>query len=121
MRPKHTPPDENQNVENDKLREAGCLCIVVSNLPGRRHRGPAHENPLDTFVLSPDRSCWLQVEWKIEPGSPFTDNEKEYFKYLGIRDYVELGLEPLAQWRQTGIPVIVAWRAEQVLDVFEVI
>ena len=117
-RPRHTPPDENQNAENAKLREAGCVCVVTSDLPGRRHKGPASENPLDTFVLSPDRSAWLQVEWKAGPCETFTDNEQEFFMALGMWDYVEMGLFPLAQWQQTGIPVVVAWRAEQVLEVF---
>ena len=118
-RPRHTSPDDNQNAENAKLRESGCVCIVVSDLPGRRHNGPASENPLDTFVLGPDHLAWLQVEWKAGPGESFTPNEREYFQRLWIWDYIESGLlKPLAQWQQTGVPVVVAWRAEQVLEVF---
>lgn len=118
-RPRRTPPDANQNAENDKLRAAGCTCVVTSDLPGRRHRGPAHENPLDTFVMDPDGQAWLQIEWKTGPKELFTPNEQEYFEYQGIWDYVSSGvLEPLAQWRQTGRPIVVAWKAEQVLKVF---
>lgn len=118
-RPRHTPPDENQNRENDKLRAAGCICIVTSDLPGRRHKGKCHENPLDTFVLGPDRQCWLQVEWKAGPKALFTPNEQQYFEHLGIWDAIGARvLEPLAQWRQHGRAIVVAWEAEQVLEVF---
>lgn len=111
-RPKRTRPDANQSAERKKLIGWGYTCVDTHNLPGNETG-----NPLDEFVMSPG-GTWLQVEWKTHAGAKFTDNEREYFKHLGIWDIVELWLEPALQWRQHGVPVVVAWTAEQVREVF---
>ncbi len=114
QRPRRTVPDRNQAAEHAKLRGWGCLCIDVHDLPGNETA-----NSLDAFVLSPCGRYWLQVEWKVGPSASFTDNEVAYFKHLGIWDSVETRiLEPLAQIRQHGKPIIVAWEAMQIMDVF---
>ena len=111
-RPKHTRPDANQPAERAKLREWGYVCVDVHNLAGNET-----DNPLDEFVMSP-AGTWVQVEWKTGPSAPFTDNEVAYFKHVGVWDAAEARiLEPLAQWRQHGQAVVVAWEAEQVRDV----
>jgi len=112
-RPKRTKPDANQPAEHAKLTDCGCVCINVHDLPGNET-----SNPLDAFVMSPG-GMWVQVEWKTRAGAKFTPNEKEYFKSLGIWDHVQLWLDPVALWRQTGLPVVVAWKAEQVVELLE--
>lgn len=112
-RPRRTLPDANQKAEHAKLTGWGCVCYDVHNLPGNEV-----SNPLDAFILSPCKRFLLQVEWKVAPGAPFTDNEEAYFKSLGIWDLVQLWLDPVVLYEKTGIPVVVAWKAKQVMDVF---
>jgi len=112
-RPKRTLPDANQKAEHAKLTGWGCVCYDVHNLPGNEA-----SNPLDAFIFSPDKLRWLQVEWKVAPGAPFRPSQEAYFKSLGIWDLVLLWLDPVVLYEKTGIPVVVAWKAEQVMDVF---
>lgn len=113
-RPRRTLPDRNQAAEHAKLRRWGCAVIEVHNLPG-----DPKSNPLDAFVLSPCKRYWLQVEWKVGPSAPFRPSQIEYFKSQGIWDSVETRvLEPLAQIRQHGVMIVVAWEAMQIMDVF---
>ena len=114
-RPKRTRPDANQKAEHAKLTGWGCVCYDMHNLPG-----DPKANPLDAFIFSPDKLRWLQVEWKVAPGSKFRPSQEAYFKSLGIWDLVQLWLEPVVLYEKTGIPVVVAWKAEQVMDVFSV-
>jgi hypothetical protein len=115
-RPRRTKPDQVQNQENNKLREYGCRCIILSDLPGKRHKGPALENPLDTLVLSPCHRFFLLVEYKNGPLDDFTENEVEFFDSLGLWPVV---YPPVIMWCKYGVPVIAAWMAEQIMEVFE--
>ena len=117
-RPRHTKPDENQPAERAKLIADGYTCNDVHDLPGKTF-SPG-ENPLDEFVKHPTLQVWVQVEWKTPDARKlFTHNETVYFKAEGVWDAVESGmLEPAAQWRQHGIPVVVAWTAEQIVELF---
>ena len=102
-RPKHTQKDENHLEVVRELREAGYIVVDVADLPG--HSG---HNPLDLLVLDPTTrmplpvivACsadgvrrWLaehpwqplvQVEIKPHAGARFTEDEKTYFRSLGL-------------------------------------
>jgi len=120
-RPRRTKPDENQAPEKAKLVALGYTCIDTYNLPGNSLT--PGENPLDQFVMDDSRPWlgWVQVEWKTLTGRKlFTPNEQWYFEAKGIWDFVVGGLpEPLAQWRQHGQPVVVAWEARQIVELFD--
>jgi hypothetical protein len=117
-RPTRTKPDANQLAERARLVKLGYTCIDVHDLPGKTF--VAGENALDEFVKHPGLQVWVQVEWKTPEGRKlFTHNETVYFKSQGVWDAVESGLlEPAAQWRQHGVPVVVAWEARQIVELF---
>ena len=101
-RPKHTGKDKNHAPIRNELRGDALIVIDVADLPG----DPEH-NPLDQFVLDPAQSpipvivaCsadgirrWfaehpgqalVQVEIKPHAGARFTEDEKTYFRSLGL-------------------------------------
>jgi hypothetical protein len=104
-RPKRTPKDGNQGQIVKELRAAGCVVIDVADLPG-----DSKENPLDLFVLSPDRRTWVQVEIKVGLMADFKDHQIEYMRRLDVWP---------PEWRVNDVPVIVAYKAGDVLGFFK--
>lgn len=118
-RPRHTKSDDSQPGARADLIDLSYTCIDVHDLPGKS--AVPGENPLDEFVKHPTLQVWVQVEWKTFDGRKlFTPNEQRYFESQGIWEFVCSGmLEPLAQWRQHGVPIVVAWEARQIVELFD--
>jgi len=93
-RPRRAKPDANQAQMVSDLRRFGFCCIITHTLGG---------DALDMFVggwnCRTRQYAWVQVEVKV-PGAKLTPNEKKYIK------------------RWSDLPIIVAYKAEDVLAWF---